>query len=72
MLRNVSSNVTVVGDVGSSVRMPLGPRNERLLDALAAAGGVRFPVNKMTLQVTRGKPSPRCRSTPSSATRGRT
>ncbi|WP_418318628.1 polysaccharide biosynthesis/export family protein [Piscinibacter sakaiensis] len=54
MLRNVSSNVTVVGDVGSSVRVPLGPRNERLLDALAAAGGVRFPVNKMTVQVTRG------------------
>ena len=54
MLRNVSSNVTVVGDVGNSVRMPLGPRSERLLDALAAAGGVRFPVNKMTLQVTRG------------------
>jgi polysaccharide biosynthesis/export protein len=54
LLRNVSSNVTVVGDVGNSVRMPLGPRAERLLDALAAAGGVRFPVNKMTLQVTRG------------------
>lgn len=54
MLRNVSSNVTVVGDVGAAVRLPLGPRNERLLDALAAAGGAKFPVNKMTLQVTRG------------------
>lgn len=54
MLRNVSSNVTVVGDVGASVRVPLGPRNERLLDALAAAGGAKYPVNKMTLQVTRG------------------
>ena len=54
LLRNVSSNVTVVGDVGASVRVPLGPRNERLLDALAAAGGVKYPVNKMTLQVTRG------------------
>lgn len=53
-LRNVSSNVTVVGDVGAAVRLPLGPRNERLLDALAAAGGAKFPVNKMTLQVTRG------------------
>src|SRR5208282_5387867 len=27
--------------------------NERLLDALAAAAGVRQPVNKMTIQVTR-------------------
>jgi polysaccharide biosynthesis/export protein len=54
MLRNVSSNVTVVGDVGAAVRLPLGPRSERLLDALAAAGGAKFPVNKMTLQVTRG------------------
>lgn len=54
LLRNVSSNVTVVGDVGTAVRLPLGPRNERLLDALAAAGGAKFPVNKMTLQVTRG------------------
>ena len=54
MIRNVSANVTVVGDVGSSVRLPLGPRNERLLDALAAAGGAKFPVNKTTLQITRG------------------
>lgn len=54
MIRNASSNVTVVGDVTSSLRMPLTSRGERLLDALAAAGGVRQPVNKMTLQVTRG------------------
>lgn len=54
MLRNVTSNATVVGDVGASVRVPLGPRSERLLDALAAAGGAKYPVNKMTLQVTRG------------------
>jgi polysaccharide export outer membrane protein len=52
--RNVSSNVTVVGEVSSSTRMPLTARGERLLDALAAAGGVRQSVNKMTLQLTRG------------------
>ena len=33
--------------------MPLVPGNERLLDALAAAGGVRDPINKTTIQVTR-------------------
>ena len=54
VIRNMSSNVTVVGEVAASTRMPLTARGERLLDALAAAGGVRQPVNKMTLQVTRG------------------
>jgi polysaccharide export outer membrane protein len=54
VIRNNTANVTVVGDVGSSTRMPLTARGERLLDALAAAGGVRQPVNKTTLQVTRG------------------
>ncbi len=54
VIRNVSSNVTVVGEVTASTRMPLTARGERLLDALAAAGGVRQPVNKMTLQITRG------------------
>jgi len=52
---NASANVTVVGEVGQSVRMPLSPRGERLLDALAASGGVRQPVNKITIQVTRGQ-----------------
>ena len=54
LTRNTSANVTVVGEVTNSARMPLSPRGERLLDALAAAGGVRQPVNKMTMQVTRG------------------
>ena len=52
--RNVTSMVTVVGEVTASLRMPLSSGSERLLDALAAAGGVRQPVNKVTLQVTRG------------------
>jgi polysaccharide export outer membrane protein len=54
VLRNASSVVTVVGEVATSVRMPLTPTGERLLDALAAAGGVRHPVDKTTVQVTRG------------------
>lgn len=52
--RNASANVTVVGEVAQSVRMPLTAKGERLLDAVAAAGGVRQPVGKMTLQLTRG------------------
>lgn len=52
--RNATSNVTVVGEVAQSLRMPLTAKGERLLDALAAAGGVRQPVGKMTIQLTRG------------------
>jgi len=55
LTHNSSANATVVGDVNSSTRVPLVPGNDRLLDALAAAGGVRQPVNKMTIQVTRAK-----------------
>lgn len=52
--KNSASDVTIVGDVTSSVRMPLTTKGERVLDALASAGGVRQPVNKMTIQITRG------------------
>jgi polysaccharide export outer membrane protein len=54
VIRNATQNVTVVGEVAQSVRMPLTAKGERLLDAIAAAGGVRQPVGKMTLQVSRG------------------
>ncbi|WP_133791543.1 polysaccharide biosynthesis/export family protein [Paraburkholderia silvatlantica] len=53
--RNVTSYVTIVGDVVTSTRVQLTARGERLLDALAAAGGVRQPIDKITLQVTRGQ-----------------
>ena len=52
---NVSANVTVVGEVRNSTRVAVTPAGERLLDVLAAAGGVTQPVDKMTLQVTRGE-----------------
>ena len=51
---NVSSNVTVVGEVNRSVRVPITPYGERLLDALAAAGGAKQSTDKITIQVTRG------------------
>jgi polysaccharide export outer membrane protein len=53
--QNASSNVTVVGEVRNSARVALTPKGERLLDVLAAAGGVTQPLNKITLQVTRGE-----------------
>ena len=54
-IRNSTSMVTVVGEVNTSVRMPLTAKGERLLDALAAAGGTRQPVGKISIQVTRGR-----------------
>lgn len=54
IVKNATQFVTVVGDVGSSTRMELTAGGERLLDALASAGGVKEPVDKTTIQVTRG------------------
>lgn len=54
LVRNASANVTVVGEVANSTRMQVTAKGERLLDALASAGGVRQPIGKVTIQVTRG------------------
>lgn len=53
IVRNASANVTVVGEVANSARVPLTARGERLLDILATVGGVRQQVDKITIQVTR-------------------
>lgn len=50
----VTSMVTVVGDVSTSTRLPLTAKGERLLDALASAGGVKQPIGKITVRITRG------------------
>ncbi|EQD39436.1 polysaccharide biosynthesis/export periplasmic protein, partial [mine drainage metagenome] len=54
VMRNTTATVTVVGEVSANIRMPLTAQGERLLDALAAAGGAKQPVDKTTLQITRG------------------
>jgi polysaccharide biosynthesis/export protein len=54
-VRNATTNVTVVGDVANSARVPLTARGERLLEVLATVGGVKQPINKMTIQITRGE-----------------
>lgn len=53
LVRNDATTVTIVGEVNQSGRLPLSPRGERLLDALAQSGGVKPPVNLTTIQVTR-------------------
>lgn len=52
--RNASSNVTLVGEVATNAQVPLTPKGERLLDVIASAGGVKTPINKTTIQITRG------------------
>ena len=52
--RNATLNVTVLGDVKSAQRVPLTPRGERLLDVIAQAGGTSQPLERMTIQITRG------------------
>lgn len=53
LTRNSTTNVTVVGEVNRSIVLPLTPRGERLLDAIAEAGGVKQPVEKTTVQISR-------------------
>lgn len=51
---NATADVTVLGDVKAPQRVPLTPRGERLLDAIAQAGGTNQPIDRMTIEVTRG------------------
>jgi polysaccharide biosynthesis/export protein len=54
LARNATANVTVLGDVKNPQRVPLTPRGERLLDAIAEAGGTSQPLDRMTVEITRG------------------
>ena len=53
MARNASSAVTLVGDITNNSQISLTPKGERLLDAIASAGGVRTPISKTTIQIAR-------------------
>ncbi|MDZ4068573.1 MAG: polysaccharide biosynthesis/export family protein, partial [Tabrizicola sp.] len=50
----VSNTVTVGGEVVSGARVPLTLQNDKLLDVIATAGGVRVPVNDTMVHLTRG------------------
>lgn len=54
LVQNETRTVTVLGEVAQSRRMPLSARGERLLDAVASAGGTRQPVDRSLVQITRG------------------
>lgn len=52
--RSATATATVVGEVDRSSVMPLSGKGERILDAIAIAGGAKQPVNKVTIQLSRG------------------
>jgi len=54
IVQNNTSTVTVVGEVNTSMMMPLTPKGEHLLDAIAAGGGVKKDVDRTAVQITRG------------------
>ncbi|SEJ37274.1 polysaccharide export outer membrane protein [Sphingobium sp. AP50] len=54
MSQNMTSTVSVVGDVNNSTRIPLTPKGETVLDAIAAGGGTKEAATRMTIQLSRG------------------
>lgn len=52
--RSVSSTVAVTGEVASGGRIPLSNKGDRVLEVIAAAGGIRAPVNETEVRLTRG------------------
>jgi polysaccharide export outer membrane protein len=56
---SVSNSVTVTGEVAQGARVPLSVKGDRLLDVIAAAGGVKAPVNETYVQLSRGRVSVR-------------
>jgi polysaccharide biosynthesis/export protein len=53
LIKNNSSVATIMGEVQQTGIIPLTPKGERLMDALAISGGLKQPVNKTTIQLTR-------------------
>lgn len=51
----VSSSVTVTGEVANSARVPLSVGGDRILDVIAASGGLRAPINETYVELTRGE-----------------
>ncbi|MBI1404412.1 MAG: polysaccharide export protein [Porphyrobacter sp.] len=54
LVANETRTATILGEVASSRRIGLSARGERLLDALAVAGGTKQPIEQSTVQLARG------------------
>lgn len=54
LVQNETRTATILGEVANSRQIGLSARGERLLDALAVAGGTRRPLEQSTVQLARG------------------
>ena len=54
VVHSVSNTVTVTGEVAKGDRVPLSVKGDRVLEVIAAAGGIRAPVNETYVQLSRG------------------
>jgi polysaccharide export outer membrane protein len=54
LTKNISNTVTVTGEVTAGARIPLSLRGDRLLDIIAAAGGIRAPARESFVDLSRG------------------
>src|SRR5262249_1828856 len=50
----LSNTVTVIGEVQNAARVPLSVGGDRILDVVAASGGLRVPINETFVELTRG------------------
>jgi len=55
----VSSSVNVNGEVVTGARVPLSVKGDRVLDVIAEAGGVHYPVNEDFVELSRGSKTAR-------------
>ena len=53
--KNLSNTVTVGGEVASGIRVPLSTKGDRILDAIAGAGGIRISAHDAFIRLTRHK-----------------
>lgn len=51
--RNLSNTATVVGEVTNGARVPLSAKGDRVLDVIAAAGGIRSPAHESFVKLQR-------------------
>ncbi len=52
LIKNLTSQITVVSETNSAL-VPLSPKGEKILDVIAAVGGIKSSANKVTVQLNR-------------------
>ena len=52
--KNVNNTVTVTGEATTGARVPLSLKGDRLLDLIAAAGGIKAPIYEIYVRLSRG------------------